>query len=233
MEIGPHKLLFDSGPGTMRRLLEAGITIFEISFLFYSHHHPDHTGELVPFLFATKYPDQSLRKTALTIIAGKGFSKFFKGLENVYGKWIHLENDIMNIIELNNENRDMFRFDRFTVHSIPVEHNEESLAFRIEDNQGKSVVYSGDTDFSENLILLSKNADLLICESSMPDELKIPGHLTPCLAGEIAARSGAKKLLLTHFYPECDSVDIAAECRKTYSGDLMPAEDMMKITIST
>jgi len=232
MEIGSHKLLFDSGPGTMRRLLEAGFTIFDISFIFYSHLHPDHTGEFVPFLFATKYPDQNRRKTALTIIAGNGFSNFFSGLENVYGEWIQLETSMMDLIELNNNSRDLMRFDNFIVHSIPVEHNEESLAFRIEYNDGRSVVYSGDTDFSENLIELSKDADLLICESSMPDNMKIPGHLTPSLAGEIAARSRVKKLLLIHFYPECDKVDITKECRKTYSGELILAEDLMKIRIS-
>lgn len=233
MEIGPDKLLFDSGPGTMRRLLETGVTIFDISFVFYSHLHPDHTSELVPLLFATKYPDQNLRKTVLRILAGCGFSKFFRGLEKVYGKWIHLENNLMNIVELNNTTRDRMRFNRFMVHSIPVAHNEESLAFRIEDNRGRSVVYSGDTDFSENLIELSAHADLLICESSTPDNMKIPGHLTPSLAGEIAARSGVKKLLLTHFYPECDTVDIANECRRSYDGKLVLAEDLMKISIST
>jgi len=231
MELGPYKLLFDSGPGTMRRLLEAGVTIFDISFLFYSHLHPDHTGELVPFLFATKYPDQSTRKTALTIIAGTGFADFFQGLEKVYGEWIRLENGMMDIVEMNRNSRDLLCFDHFTVHSIPVAHNQESLAFRIEDNQGRSVVYSGDTDFSEKLIELSANADLLICESSTPDKLKIPGHLTPSLAGEIAARACVKKLLLTHFYPECDKADIAKECRRTYDSELILAEDLMKIRI--
>ena len=78
LEVGDSKLLFDSGPGTMRRLLEAGITIFDISFIFYSHLHPDHTGELVTFLFATKYPDGNSRTTSLTITAGRGFSAFYK-----------------------------------------------------------------------------------------------------------------------------------------------------------
>ena len=55
MKIKDSLLLFDSGPGTMRRLLEAGTTIFDISHLFYSHLHPDHTGELVSFIFANKY----------------------------------------------------------------------------------------------------------------------------------------------------------------------------------
>ncbi|MBW2409315.1 MAG: ribonuclease Z, partial [Deltaproteobacteria bacterium] len=56
MAVGDSRLLFDSGPGTMRRLLEADTPIFDISHIFYSHFHPDHSGEFVPLLFATKYP---------------------------------------------------------------------------------------------------------------------------------------------------------------------------------
>ena len=69
IKTGNNALLFDSGPGTMRRLLESGTEIFDISFLFYSHLHPDHTGELVPFLFANKYPDGQRRKRPLHIVA--------------------------------------------------------------------------------------------------------------------------------------------------------------------
>ena len=50
MEVSGAKLLFDSGPGTMRRLLRTKTTIFDIDYIFYSHFHPDHTAELVPFL---------------------------------------------------------------------------------------------------------------------------------------------------------------------------------------
>ncbi len=34
MQLGSTRLLFDSGPGTMRRLLEADTTIFELDFIF-------------------------------------------------------------------------------------------------------------------------------------------------------------------------------------------------------
>ena len=53
MKAGDNILLFDSGAGTMRRLLEAGIEIYDVSFVFFSHFHPDHTGELASFLFLT------------------------------------------------------------------------------------------------------------------------------------------------------------------------------------
>ncbi|MFZ1200995.1 MAG: MBL fold metallo-hydrolase, partial [Desulfobacterales bacterium] len=56
VETGTSVVLLDSGAGTMRRLLETGRTIFELSHIFYSHFHPDHSGELAPLLFATKYP---------------------------------------------------------------------------------------------------------------------------------------------------------------------------------
>jgi len=231
MRIDDTMLLFDSGSGTMRRLLEAGVEIYDVAFLFYSHFHPDHTGELAPFLFSNKYPDGSRRKRPLTLVAGKGFLKFYENLKFAYGNWIELGPGRLNIIELNTDGHDMCRFDDFKVESIPVEHNPESIAYRIAGPGGKSVVYSGDTDFSENLVVLSKDADLLICESALPDGLKVSGHLTPSLAGEIARRANVRKLVLTHFYPECDRADIERECRKSYAGPLILAEDLMKIEI--
>ncbi len=229
MTIAGANLLFDSGPGTMHRLLEAETKIFDISYIFYSHFHPDHTGELAPFIFATKYSDENQRQTPLVIVGGTGITSLYEKLKSVYGQWIELKPGLLNIVELDNNSYDTRRFDDFTVESVPVEHNEESIAYKITSPGGISVVYSGDTDFSENLIKLAKDVDLLICESALPDELKIKGHLTPSLAGEIATRANVRKLILTHLYPECDLVDIEKQCRKTYSGALALAEDLMKI----
>jgi len=231
MRINDKVLLFDSGAGTIRRLLEAETSIFDVSFIFYSHFHPDHTGELVPFLFANKYPDGTRRQIPITFVAGKGFSAFYDKLKMVYGPWIELAPGLINIVELDNNTRDTCSFDDFIVESLPVEHNEESIAYRITSPNGISVVYSGDTDFSHNLVTLSRDADLLICESALPDDLKVKGHLTPSLAGEIASLANVRKLVLTHFYPECDLVDIEKQCRKTFAGPLVLAEDLMKIEL--
>jgi ribonuclease BN (tRNA processing enzyme) len=67
----------------------------------------------------------------------------------------------------------------------------------------------------------------------MPDSLQVKGHLTPSMAGETATRAGVGKLVLTHFYPDCDDVDIKQECRKTYRGPLLLAEDLMEIKVGT
>jgi len=232
LETGGKKLLFDTGAGVMRRLLEAGATIFEIDFIFYSHFHPDHTAELVPLLFASKYSSQAQRTTPLTITAGKGFQKFYDGLKAVYGHWIELEDGLLNICELDNKAADCQRYGTFTVSSVPVAHNPESIAFRITGSEGKTVVYSGDTDFTPNLIDLAKDADLFICESAFPDQQKTAGHLTPSLAGAIARQANVRQLVLTHLYPECDLTDIHAQCRQNYHGPLTIAEDLTEIKIT-
>ena len=231
IQIDNTMLLFDSGAGTMRRLLEAGVTIDKISYIFYSHLHPDHCGELVPFLFATKYPETYRRRKPFTIVVAKGFADFYEKLKLAYGQWIELAPGLMKIAELDNKGRDHLSCGLFDVDSLPMNHTDGSLAYRITSANGNSVVYSGDTDVCENLVTLASEADVLICESALPDEMKVAGHLTPSLAGQIATEAGVKKLVLTHFYPECDTVDVSAQCRKTYEGPLVLAEDLLEIQL--
>jgi ribonuclease BN (tRNA processing enzyme) len=232
VEVGESKILLDSGAGTMRRLLKTNTTIFDLTHIMYSHFHPDHTGELVPLLFATKYPNSHLRRKPLTICAGTGLHDFLAALKSVYGQWIELAPGLLEIIEVDVNRPDRLRFKDFTVDSIPVKHNPESIAIRITDTHRASVVYSGDTDYCENIITLAEGANILICESALPDDQKVAGHLTPSLAGDIASRAGVGQLVLTHFYPECDQVDMRKECRKTFSGSLLLAHDLMKLELS-
>jgi ribonuclease BN (tRNA processing enzyme) len=231
VETGDQKIILDAGPGTMHRLLETGNEIFDITHLIFSHFHPDHTGELVSFIFANRYPDKNRRKVPLTLIGGKGFRDFFNGLKNVYGEWIDLSPGTLKIVELDNNKACNMNFESFQLDSMPVNHRPESIAIKITSKEGYSLVYSGDTGFSENLIQLSLNTDLLICESALPDDFETPGHLTPSLAGKIAAKANVSLLVLTHFYPECDQFDIANQCRRTYNGKLVLAEDLMNFEL--
>ena len=227
VETGRAKILLDLGPGTMHRLLEYGSSIFELTHIFMSHFHPDHSSELVPLLFATKYPDNQKRKTRLTLLGGNGLERFFNKLKDVYGEWIVLSENKFSLRELNSSFDHPMDFKDFSMAVIPVTHRPESLAVRIEGPDGIVVVYSGDTDDCATLVDLAHGADLFICESSMPDELKVPGHMTPGAAARLAQEARAKHLVLTHLYPPCDEVDIVKQARKAYKGKITVAEDLV------
>ncbi len=231
MTVGASRLLFDIGPGSMRRLLEAGVRVQEISHLCITHFHPDHTGELAPLIFANKYPDASLRRDPLIMMGGPGFLDFVTRLQGVYGHWIQLEGDLLQSVETAAEGRWDYAASGWHLETIPVRHNPESIAYRLTADGGPSVVYSGDTDYSENLVALARNADLLICEAARPDEHPVAGHLTPSMAGRMATEAGARKLMLTHFYPDCEDVDLSAQCRRTYAGPIVLAHDLMRLEV--
>jgi len=231
VETAGQRLLLDLGRGAIHRLLETGVSIGEVTHLLFSHLHPDHTGELVSFLFATKYQGDP-RLLPLTIVAARGFSDFYRALQGAYGRWIVLDAGIMDVIELDNRYPDRTECEGFALESRPVEHTDRSLGFRITNGAGLSVVYSGDTDYCEDLVQLARGADLFVCESSFPDGRKVVGHLTPSLAGRAARRAGAKHLVLTHFYPECENEDLAKQCRTEYAGPLTLAEDLLRFRVS-
>ena len=225
VQTAQETLLIDSGPGTMRRLLEVGVSIDEITAIFYTHTHPDHTAELVPLLFATKYPHLK-REKPLVIYAGEGFLDFFKGLESVYGEWICPGEGLVQIKELSVKGDDLFYQGDLAAMTTPVNHRPESLALKVVFPWGHSVVFSGDTGPSQNLTGLAAGTDYFICECSTPDADAVPHHLTPSLAGEMAKTAKVSTLVLTHFYPSCEKVDIEKECRRTYDGQLVLGEDL-------
>lgn len=227
VETRQSKVLLDLGMGTVRRLLEYGVSIFDLTHILISHFHPDHTAEWVPLIFATKYPDGKPRRTPLTVLGGTGLKHFYAALQTAYGQWIVLPQDQMTLREIDALAGETLHFDDFTLTARPMNHRPESLAYRVENRQGFSMVYSGDTDECDDLPVLAQDTDLFICESALPDELKASGHLTPALAGSYAQQARAKRLVLTHLYPQCDEVDIVKQAQSYYKGPVFAAEDLM------
>ncbi len=228
VDTGAHKFLLDSGPGTLRQMLHAGITINDIDTIVYSHFHADHTADLVPFIFALKYSPGAIRTKNISIIGPPGLKEFYRSLTLAYGRWIIPEHFTINWIEAASGS---ITCGSATIKTAPTMHAESSMATRIELESGQAVVYSGDSEYCASLVELGRNADLLILECAFPEEMKSIGHLTPSLAGRIARESLCKKLLLTHFYPPCDESDLLTPLRKEFSGAVILAEDLMKICI--
>ena len=221
-------ILLDAGPGTMGQLLKLGVHINDIDVVLLSHFHLDHCAELAPFLFATKYSGFK-RKKRLTLIGGTGLKALFENLNKTFDHALELAEDYLQIIQVDEKGSLSLNFEGIQLDYTGVDHRPESRAYRLTDKTGFSIVYSGDTDYCAPLIELSRESDILICESAFPDGQKIPGHLTPSLAGKIASKANVKKLVLTHFYPECDDFDIKAQCCKTFNGPVVLAEDLLNL----
>ena len=227
VKTGRDTILFDSGPGTLNRLLKVKIDYRKVDHIFYSHFHPDHVCELVPFLFACKY-NETPRTKLLKISGPPGLENLYLGLLEVYGEWITPERYKVEIIELK---ENLYRGNKWTVSAKPMKHVEPCLGYKMETNDGTTMVYSGDTDYCPEIVELARNADLLVLECSFPEKYRMKGHLTPLLAGRIGRESRCKHMVLTHMYPVCERYNIKAKCKKEYKGKLTVARDLMRFVI--
>ncbi|PWB77689.1 MAG: hypothetical protein C3F08_09570 [Candidatus Methylomirabilota bacterium] len=227
VEAAGSSVLLDGGAGTLPRLLKAGITATELDRVFYTHLHPDHTGDLVPLLFALRNPAW-WRIKPLYLTGPMGFLAFYEGLMRLYGDWIAPKTYELVLHETLTEVTDA---EGFRVIPREVTHIQHSLCYRIESDDGKSLVFSGDTAYCDAMIEAAKGADLLVLECAAPDEQPSKVHLTPTEAGRIAALSGCRRLALTHFYPICEAYDLLTPCKKVFDGEVILAEDLMRLSV--
>ena len=220
-------VLLDTGPGSQRQMLMAGTTFNTIDLLCYTHLHVDHTADIVPLLFASKYAPEA-RMRDLAIMAAPGFLDFYNNLTQAYGDWIVPERYTINWLETAKQ---PIIFGPLTITSAPVQHTPHSIAFRLQDCKGASMVYSGDTDYCSSIVELARGCDVLILECSFPEGLHCEGHLTPNLAGRIAAEANCKQLVLTHFYPICNPRECCSGAAKHFDGPITAAYDLYEIAL--
>ena len=145
----------------------------------------------------------------------------------------------------------VYEDDRVKVTASLVQHAPvfPALAYRFDTEDG-SVVFSGDTGPSDNLIKLAKDADVLVHEvisgewvqqyypqPRTPDQEALVQHLLSAhteagTVGSIAESAGARTLVLNHFVPQTwPAVEWKKEARRGYSGSLIVGEDLMEIYV--
>jgi ribonuclease BN (tRNA processing enzyme) len=219
--------LVDFGYGTLKQLLHLEITYHDIDRIFFTHNHPDHICDLVPFLFGARYRP-SARKKDLEIVAGPGFQEFLDTLMSAFKHWLIPTEYQLHVTEIDEGSQ------KFGCHQVSfnkVQHIDMSRGYRFENSDGKSVALSGDTDYCQSMVELGRETELMILECAMPDEEKIAGHLTPSLAGKLAQEASCKTLCLTHFYPPCDLNVIRETVSGIYDGELFLARDLMQFQL--
>ena len=230
LRLGGHNILFDCGAGTLWALAEMGMDFRDLDWIWFSHFHPDHTGDLVPLLFAARSTLYG-RNKPLVIGGAKGLKDFYDRLHDVYGRWIELDRVLLTFEELVPASPTKMEMPFGRLIALSMSHTKESLGYRVETKGGLVLSYTGDTGYCRNAEELGRNADLFFCECSFPDHLKTEGHLSPKLAGRVAREAGCKRLVLIHLYPACDEIDVVSACRQEYAGNIVVAEDRMQFRL--
>jgi ribonuclease Z len=250
VEAGKEKLLFDCGRGATQRLYQLKIPFTEITGLFLTHLHSDHTVG-IPDLWLTGWVMG--RDTPLPVWGPEGTKAMMKHLREAYAFDIHIRRDVdtklpgsgVMVVARDIQEGVVYEKDGVKVTAFLVDHGEIKPAFgyRI-DYGGHSVTLSGDTRPSENLIRFAQGTDVLIHEvidvpsftklskgdTSEQEKKIIEHHTTAEQAGTIFSRVKPRLAVYSHIVPP-DVPDVVPHTRKTYDGPLEVGEDLMSIEI--
>lgn len=218
-------VMVDCGPGTLRRLSQAGADIGALDAVLLTHYHTDHCADLAALLFARRSPHFA-GCPPLQIYGAPGLRRLVELLTRAW-PWLEPRGYDLALHEIA---PGRFRIGTIAVSSIPIRHTAQSLGYRLTTAAG-SAAFSGDADECEELVELARDVDVFVCDSAAPDDRKIDGHLTPGLAGDYAEHAGARALVLTHFYPECDGHDLVAQAARRYHGKVVLAADLMRLDV--
>jgi ribonuclease BN (tRNA processing enzyme) len=229
-----EQFLVDSGSGTLRSVVKAGINYETLDGVFYTHFHIDHTGDMIPLYFSLKENRAIQHRKNLLLYGPLGLQELFDQSIQPYFTSMRKASFDVDIHELN-DGQQVTKNGGVTVTARYVAHTDSSVGYRFATQDGKSVVFSGDTGKCSALIELSRDADVAIFECSAPEEYAekygLPTHLTPTWAGQIAEQAGVKKLILSHIHPDTDRYPIARRCKKQFGGEVVIAQDGMIIEI--
>ena len=99
------------------------------------------------------------------------------------------------------------------------------LALKFSSN-GKTAVFTADTEWKEELVGFSEGADLLVAEANLYEKYVgiIKGHMSGRQAGQLAQRVGAKQLLLTHLPQYGKVAEIVGEAAEAFDGNVEIAQ---------
>jgi ribonuclease Z len=255
---GPEMLLFDCGRGVPTAIRRMAITPADVTKVFLTHLHSDHVIA-VPELWLYPWASEG-RSTPFHVWGPDGTKAMMANLQKAFVFDIHVRRDIdekfpgdgIRVVSTEIREGVVYRANGVTVTAFLVDHAPVTPAFGYRvDYQNRSVVMSGDTRPSENLITYAKGADLLIHEAGTwkqdprlmgPANELIPGtrrtrgsvrivaehHTDPVEAGKIFERVKPRLAVFSHIN---DAAPILPLVRQSYAGSVEIGEDGMTIEI--
>ncbi|MEO7966413.1 MAG: MBL fold metallo-hydrolase [Gemmatimonadaceae bacterium] len=222
VESGDLRLLIDCGSGAVFRMAQLGLDWRAITHVALTHFHADHTEDIANLLYAWRYGTLPPRSEAVVLIGPPGTDALVDHMASAFGA--NLRETVPLTVSEMECGGDMELASGVLLSSRKVPHTDESVAYSV-SSSGRRVVLSGDTGFDRTLGEWSAGSDLFLLECSLPDELAIPTHLTPRQCGELAALARPGLLVLNHFYPPVEAIDIVAQIRERYDGDVVLSHD--------
>lgn len=204
---GQTNILIDCGNGTLGNLQKV-TALDKLDAIILTHLHNDHTS------------DMHVLKYAVQIKRARGQ---FDHLIKVYATPEPAEEfarlDVRDAFELRaiNDNT-VLEFGDITLTFARMKHPAPDYAVAAECG-GKKFVFSGDTSWTDEIVRFSTGADLVMLDAGLLEKDLTPAspHMSAAQCGTAASKAGAKKLLLTHFWPEYDVNDLLNEARRSFS----------------
>ena len=231
LEAGGGSLLLDISGPAIHRMAEEGCDWPNLDAVWVSHFHLDHVGGLAPLLFGTKYAPQTReRREALKVFGPHGTEKLLRRFDEAGDYGLFEQPFPLEIQEVSPRSEfEVFAGLRAETFSTP--HTAESLAVRLTDAEGASLVYTSDTGYAESLADFARGADLFLMECSFFRSKPVETHLELEDAMRLACLSGARRVMLAHLYPEWDGLDLEAEARKVWDGEVREAVDGLRLRV--
>lgn len=229
VEAGAARLMLDCGAGTLHALARYRLPWEAMTHIFISHFHVDHVGELASLFFAFKYGMSRERHEPLLLLGPRGLDRVVKGLEEAFGPGLFEPTFPVELKMLEPGDRINLEGDLWlSVAKTP--HTRESLAVRI-DHRGRSICYTGDTAYSDDLAEFFGGADLLVSECSFEHRRPEIPHLSIEEVAQLAARAGAARLVVTHFYFDADEGELKRSLGQRYGGEIAIGRDGLVLEI--
>ena len=243
-----HYFLFDSGRGTTIRLKQAGVPLSQINQVFLTHLHSDHVSGLSDLMLTTWIWQ---RQKPITITGPKGTNSLSYHIEQAYQADIAYRSAntrldetkaTLNSIEIKEEgivyNDHGIQITAFLVNHYPV---DPAYGYKIESGD-QSIVISGDTSYSENLVVNAQGADLIIHEiadarqallNRNPRLKKVMAyHTTPEQAARVFRQTQPKAAVYNHVLLfGISEQQVMNKTRALYDGKVEMGRDLMKIGV--
>jgi ribonuclease BN (tRNA processing enzyme) len=136
----------------------------------------------------------------------------------------------VELIEVQDGNKFLI-FPGLRASTFSTPHTAESLAIRLTSANGKSLVYSSDTGFSELFADFARGVDLLILECSFRKNKPVEVHLELADAMQLISDCRPQTALLTHLYPEWDNHNVSGEAQALWPGKTIEAVDGLRLEV--